>query len=84
MATQELLDFAVIEYGTVHVTVFNVLQVLFILTLARVFTFLIQQAFRRAVKRRRVDRGTAYALRQLINYMIWIITILFTPGLLGR
>jgi len=32
MATQELLDFAVIEYGTVHVTVFNVLQVLFILT----------------------------------------------------
>jgi len=70
MATQELLDFAVIEYGTVHVTVFNVLQVLFILTLARVFTFLIQQAFRRAVKRRRVDRGTAYALRQLINYMI--------------
>ena len=83
MATQELLDFAVIEYGTVHVTVFNVLQVLFILTLARVFTFLIQQAFRRAVKRRRVDRGTAYALRQLINYMIWIITILFTLDFSG-
>jgi len=25
-----------------------------------------------------VDRGTAYALRQLVNYFIWIITILFT------
>lgn len=83
MPTQELLDFAVVEYGTVHITVFNILQVLFILALARTFTFLIQQAFRRAVKRRRVDRGTAYALRQLINYVIWIITILFTLDFSG-
>ncbi|HAB31222.1 MAG TPA: hypothetical protein DCE13_01635, partial [Cryomorphaceae bacterium] len=78
MRTQELLDIILVQYGDISITVFNLLQVLFILTLARVSTFLIQQAFRRAVKRRRFDRGTAYALRQLINYVIWIITILFT------
>ena len=83
MRTQELLDIILVQYGDISITVFNVLQVLFILTLARVSTFLIQQAFRRAVKRRRFDRGTAYALRQLINYVIWIITILFTLDFSG-
>lgn len=83
MRTQELLDIILVQYGDISITVFNLLQVLFILTLARVSTFLIQQAFRRAVKRRRFDRGTAYALRQLINYVIWIITILFTLDFSG-
>ncbi|MEJ6499669.1 MAG: mechanosensitive ion channel [Cryomorphaceae bacterium] len=83
MRTQELLDIILVQYGDISITLFNLLQVLFILTLARVSTFLIQQAFRRAVKRRRFDRGTAYALRQLINYVIWIITILFTLDFSG-
>lgn len=78
MTMKEILDFVIVSYGTLSITVFNLLEVFFILTLARTFTFLIRQAFNRAVKQRRVDRGTAYALRQLVNYVIWIITILFT------
>lgn len=80
---KDLLDFVILSYGSVSITVFNLLEVFFILTLARTFTFLIRQAFNRAVRQRRVDRGTAYALRQLVNYVIWIITILFTLDFSG-
>ena len=83
MGVKELLDIAVFQYGTVEITLFEVVQVVFILALARTITFLIRRLFNRAVKRRRVDRGTAYALRQLINYVIWIITILFTLDFSG-
>ncbi|MDG1252821.1 MAG: mechanosensitive ion channel [Schleiferiaceae bacterium] len=83
MTMKDLLDFVILSYGSVSITVFNLLEVFFILTLARTFTFLIRQAFNRAVRQRRVDRGTAYALRQLVNYVIWIITILFTLDFSG-
>ena len=83
MSITELLDLVIFRYGEVEITLFEIVQVVFILALARTLTFLIKRLFNRAVKRRRVDRGTAYALRQLINYVLWIMTILFTLDFSG-
>jgi small-conductance mechanosensitive channel len=83
MSLTELLDLVIFRYGEVEITLFEIVQVVFILALARTLTFLIKRLFNRAVKRRRVDRGTAYALRQLINYVLWIMTILFTLDFSG-
>ncbi|HAB35236.1 MAG TPA: hypothetical protein DCE58_01405 [Cryomorphaceae bacterium] len=83
MTVTEVLDLVIFRYGEVEITLFEIVQVVFILAVARTITFLVKRLFNRAVKRRRVDRGTAYALRQLINYVLWIMTILFTLDFSG-
>ena len=83
MSLTEILDLVIFRYGEVEITLFEIVQVVFILAVARTITFLVKRLFNRAVKRRRFDRGTAYALRQLINYVLWIMTILFTLDFSG-
>lgn len=83
MSLEEFLGVVVFSYDELEITVFEIFQVFFILAVGRTITFLIRRIFYRAVKKDRLDKGTAYALLQLIVYVIWIITILFTLDFSG-
>tara|TARA_B100000767_G_C19765071_1_gene537146 strand:+ start:2187 stop:3014 length:828 start_codon:yes stop_codon:yes gene_type:complete len=83
MSFPDFLELVIFKYDSLNVTLFDIIQVFVILSLARLITYSIKRIFNRAVSRKRVDHGTAYSLRQLSNYFIWIITILFTLDFSG-
>jgi len=83
MGIEDFLGTVVLSYDDLEITIFEIIQVIFILAIARTSTFLIRRIFHRAVKKDRIDKGTAYALIQLIVYIVWIITILFTLDFSG-
>jgi small-conductance mechanosensitive channel len=83
MTFSDFLELVLFKYDSVSVTLFDIIQVFVILSFARLITYSIKRIFTRAVSRKRVDHGTAYSLRQLLNYFIWIITILFTLDFSG-
>ena len=83
MTLQNLLEFQLLTYKNFDVTVYEVGQVLFILGVTRLLTFLIRTALNRAVLRRRIERGSAYALGQIITYVVWTLSVLFTLDFIG-
>ena len=83
MTFSDILELVIFKYENISVSLFDIIQVVFILSFARLITYLIKRIFNRAVSRKRVDQGTAYSLMQLLNYFIWIITILFTLDFSG-
>ena len=83
MTLQNLLEFQLLNYKNFDVTVYEVGQVLFILVVTRLLTFLIRTALNRAVLRRRIERGSAYALGQIITYVVWTLSVLFTLDFIG-
>ena len=80
MTLSDFLEFIIFKYDDISVTLFDIIQIVLILTFARFITYFVKRIFGRAVSRKTVDHGTASSLRQLLNYFIWIITILFTSS----
>ena len=83
MTLTNLLEFQLLTYKNFDVTIYEVGQVLFILGVTRLLTFLIRTALNRAVLRRRIERGSAYALGQIITYVVWTLSGLFTLDFIG-
>ncbi|MEN9939202.1 MAG: hypothetical protein RIR61_9 [Bacteroidota bacterium] len=83
MTLENILEFQLLTYKNFDVTVYEVGQVLLILAITRTITFLIRTALNRAVLRRRIERGSAYALGQIIMYVVWTLAVLFTLDFVG-
>ncbi len=83
MTLENILEFQLLAYKNFDVTVYEVGQVLLILAITRTITFLIRTALNRAVLRRRIERGSAYALGQIIMYVVWTLAVLFTLDFVG-
>lgn len=83
MSLKSILEFQLFTYKSFDVTIYEVLQVLFILGVTRMITFLVKSALKRAVLRKSLERGSAYALGQIIGYVIWTIALMFTLDFVG-
>lgn len=68
----KLLDF---QGYTLHV--WQVLVIIGILVVTKVVLFSIRMALKPLWQRRKVDRGTQFAIFQLIRYALWVIAIVF-------
>ncbi len=71
----DLLDFDLISIGTNKIKVYTLLAALIIYLITKLILWLIKKTLFRKHKTKKLDFGNAYALYQIIKYIIWVIAI---------
>lgn len=80
---REILEKTLFELSGYQLLVYQVLAILGIFILAKLVLWAIRTLLRRVWKRRKLDRGTEYAVFQIIRYILWIVAILLMLDVAG-
>jgi small-conductance mechanosensitive channel len=72
---REFLEFELISVGNYKIQVYTLVTVLLIFLITKLILWLIKKTLIRKRKFKRLDKGSAYALFQIIRYVVWVITI---------
>lgn len=83
MNLKEILEYQFLNIGDIHLTLFHLLSVLFIIVMARVVLRLISRGLGRYFRKREVDKGRQYALIQVIKYVIYTSALLMAIQTIG-
>ncbi len=76
MTFSEILEFNVISLGNYHLRVLDIIEVVIIFVLARLFTAVLSKAMQRVLGSRGLDKGRQYAANQFLRYIIYTFAIL--------
>lgn len=68
---------------TFSLSVLEVVIVLIIIGLTRAFIWLVQRGLHARVEKKRIDPGKAYAITQILKYLLWTISIIYCMDYLG-
>jgi small-conductance mechanosensitive channel len=79
----QLLDYTLFEIYSKEVKVFNVVMPLFILLIGKVLVEILMLALNRSFKRRSVDAGRQYAVKQILKYIFYTLIIIFAVQSVG-
>lgn len=75
---KSFLEFTILEVRNYHITLFDILVLILIFSIARFLIWVIQKFLKRKIFTRGVvDAGRQFALIQLIKYFIYLISTLF-------
>ncbi|GAA4812120.1 mechanosensitive ion channel family protein [Litoribaculum gwangyangense] len=74
-ALKEFLEFELISIGENKIRVYTLMTILLIFLITKLILWLIRKALFVKRKFKKLDKGSAYALFQIIRYVIWVITI---------
>lgn len=77
-----LLEFK-FEYGGHSLTIFELVSVFVLFLATKLVLWLIKKALQREARVHKFDRGSSFALYQIIKYFIWIISIVFMLEIVG-
>ena len=77
------LEFELISVGQYTIKVYTLVTILIIFLIAKLVLWLIKKALFRKRNFRSLDKGSAYALYQIIRYVIWVIAIGFFLETIG-
>jgi small-conductance mechanosensitive channel len=80
---QSLLDYRFFKIGNFIFDVSDIVKLFVIFLLAKTLLFLVSGYFRRRIKRGKIDVGSAYAIRQIVSYILWIFAILLALQSIG-
>ena len=69
------LEFELFHFKNHSLTVFELISVIGIFFITKLILWLISKALFRKTKLHKLDKGTSFALFQLIKYIIWILAI---------
>ena len=72
---KKILEFEIFSLGEYTIKASNIVTVLVILLITRMVLWTIKKALFRKHKYGKIDKGTVYALYQIIKYMIWVMSI---------
>ncbi|GAA4935640.1 mechanosensitive ion channel [Algibacter agarivorans] len=72
---RKFLEFELISLGENSIRVYTLVTILIIFLITKLILWLIKKALFRKRKFRKLDRGSVYALFQIIRYVIWVIAI---------
>ena len=72
---REFLEFELISIGENKIRVYTLMTILLIFLITKLILWLIKKALFRKRKFKKLDKGSAYALFQIIRYVIWVIGI---------
>jgi len=78
-----LFEFELFHFKEHSLTVFELVSVIVIFFITKLILWLISKALLRESKLHNLDKGSSFALFQLIKYIIWIITIAFMLEAVG-
>jgi len=83
MDLQELLNRTLFEFGKYSLTVSQLLLAIAIYLSTKIILFFIRKILTTHLKERINDKGNAYAVFQLVRYIIWIFAFLFILDTVG-
>ena len=72
-----IFEYELINIGEYRIRVYTLAIVLLIFIITKVILWLISKTLFRKYKSKKIDEGNAYALFQIIKYIIWVIAIGF-------
>ena len=72
---RKFLEFVLISAGEYKIRVYSLVTILIIFLVTKLILWLIKKTLFRQRKFSKLDKGSAYALFQIIRYIIWIIAI---------
>ncbi len=79
----KILEFELIIVGDYKIKVYTLAVILFILLITKLVLQLIKKALFRRQRLNKLDTGNAYALYQIIKYIIWVVAIGFLLETVG-
>lgn len=79
----KILEFEFLTIGEYTIRVYTIAVVLLIFLLTKVILWLFKKTLFRKYKAKRLDTGNAYALFQIIKYLVWVIAIAFILETIG-
>ena len=71
----KLIEFEIFNFNEHSLTVFELISVIFIFFITKFILWLINKSLFSKTKIHKLDKGSSFALFQLIKYLIWIIAI---------
>ncbi|MCU4155497.1 mechanosensitive ion channel [Carboxylicivirga sp. A043] len=77
------LDFDLISFGSYHIKVYSVIIIIVVAIATKILLWLLKKALIQKRLFNKLDDGTAYALLQIIKYIIWTFAIAFFLETLG-
>ena len=80
---REFLEFELISVGDYKIRVYTLMTVLIIFLITKFILWVIKNTLIRKRKFKKLDKGSAYALFQIINYVIWVIAVGFILETVG-
>jgi len=80
---KKFLEFELISVGEYKILVYTLVAILIIFLGTKLILWLIKNTLFRQRKFNKLDKGSAYALFQIIRYLIWIIAIGFILEAIG-
>lgn len=73
---QSILEFKLFQVANYSIEVYSLVVILFILAITKALLWVIHKTlFTSGVKKTSLDTGNAYALFQIIKYIIWVISV---------
>ena len=74
-ALRKFLEFKLIYLGEYEIRVYTLVSILLIFLITKLILWLIKKALFSKHEFKKLDKGSAYALFQIIRYVIWVIAI---------
>ena len=77
------LGFEIFHFKEHSLTVFELVSVIAILLITKLILWLIKKALSRKTKFNKLDKGSSFALFQIIKYIVWIMAVSFMLEAIG-
>ena len=72
---RKFLEFELISVGEYKIRVYTLVTILIIFLITKLILWLIKKTLFRKRKFKKLDKGSAYAIFQIISYVIWVIAV---------
>ena len=84
MNIKEILNHTIIETNNLHITVYNILLVVFIFIIAEIIIWVIHRIFKRKIyPKPNIDIGKSHTIYRLLKYFLWITAIFLILQTIG-
>ncbi|MBT8181139.1 MAG: mechanosensitive ion channel [Eudoraea sp.] len=80
---KNFFEFELVSVGEFKIRAYTLVTVLIIFLIAKLILWLIKKTLYRKRNFKKIDKGSAYALFQIIRYVIWVIAIGFILETIG-
>lgn len=80
---RKFLEYELIRVGEYNIQVYTLVTILTIFLITKLILWLINKTIYSSRKFKKLDKGSAYALFQIIKYVIWVIAVGFILETLG-
>ena len=80
---RDFLEFEILQVGEFQIKVYTLVTILTIFLITKFVLWVIRKTIYSRRKIKKLDRGSAYALFQIIKYVIWVIAVGFILETIG-